>query len=96
MAKELYEYEVENVAGGQMKAENVMGVKGLTAETGCRTENNREGIFFKKNGIYMSKWEVIECLKKDGTRPLDPETESFIQSYIDSYNASECGAKLAD
>ena len=91
MTKNLYDDNLNEVSGGQQCANNVMGVEGLCACTGKPTANNKEGVFFTKHGIYLNKWEVMDMLKNKATRDLDLATEGFIQSYIDSYNASEQG-----
>ena len=94
MTKELYDNDVDRIVGGQKFADNVMGIPGLTACTGAPRENNPEGIFFKKHGVYLTQWEAMDLIKNQATRDLDPSTEGFIEEYINSYNEAQSGRFL--
>ena len=86
--QKLYNSDLENITGGQLMAENVMGVTGLTAVTGSPTDKNPEGIFWDFYGIALTKDEATKKLKKNATRFIcnnKPE-EQFLCDYINKYN----------
>lgn len=91
VTKNLYDDNLNEVAGGQQYAENVMGVPGLTACTGAPRVNYKKGIYLKLHGVLLSDWEAIDVIKNKATRDLNPETEGFIEEFINSYNEEQAG-----
>ena len=92
----LNENQMENIVGGQIAIENVMGVKGLFMCTGAPTKTNPEGVFWKQNGISLTRNEAMDLLKKRSTRALNEEDpdEAFLAKYIQEYNDEVDGYKF--
>ena len=86
--EKLHENSMENVVGGQIGIENVMGVEGLFMCTGAPTEENPEGVFWERHGISLTKDEAMELLKTKSRRSLNKENpdEAFLAEYIEKYN----------
>ncbi len=86
--EKLVKDDTESVIGGQIYMENVMGVKGLSMCTGAATEKNLEGVYWKRNGISLTKEEAMALLKKESTRSLNEKfsDEAFLARYIENYN----------
>lgn len=84
----LSDKELENLSGGQLGLENVMGVEGLNMCTGAPTNKNPEGVFWKYHGISLTKNEALNLLKKKSTEYLDERytAEAFLATYIQKYN----------
>lgn len=94
--KILDDNSMENIVGGQISIENVMGVEGLSMCTGAPTENNHEGVFWKRNGISLTKDAAMKLLAKKSKRSLNEEytNEAFLANYINLYNAQIDGGIL--
>ena len=80
--------DTKSVVGGQIYMEDVMGVKGLSMCTGAATEKNLGGVYWKRNGISLTKEEAMDLLKKKSTRSLNEKIsdEAFLARYIENYN----------
>lgn len=62
----------------------------------CTHQKNADGVFWKRNGISLTKKEAIKLLKKRSTRPLNEENsdEAFLANYIQKYNEHIDGIPL--
>lgn len=83
--KKLNENDMGTISGGQIELNDVMGVVGLFVCVGAPTEMNPDGVFWKRNGISLTKDEAMDILKKKSNRYLN-EDEVFLESYIQKYN----------
>lgn len=92
-SRQLTNNDLEKVSGGQLMAENVMGVNGLTMCTGTPTSKNPEGVFWDFHGIALTKEEAMKKLKKKATRTLDTNitSKAFLSNYINNYNNTVYG-----
>ncbi len=89
----LSDSEVNRVAGGQLCADDVLGVKGLWVCTGGPTENNPDGYFWRMNHVYVTREEAMEIIKSKATRSFNDEDE-FLEGYIDKYNQERAGEHI--
>lgn len=83
----LSDNNLNEVTGGQLYAENVLGIDGLWCCTGAPTEKNPEGLFWHMggNGLDdgMTTEEAVEIMKSKGKLRELNEEESFLHEYLD-------------